>query len=169
MIRQLERRFVRPGATIPVTVTVPTGVDRFVLKEQFGDGQLPVGSVSPESVQTVIRSSELYAVFSVPEDGPTRITYTLRIPETIDEGRFEVVDGSVVTARNELEIGGTDTVMVVSDLFEWLLAKGEITTADLEVAAESVETGDISLRQFDLLTRGWLRNLSEDEAESTSQ
>lgn len=167
-VRYVEPRYARPGQTITVAVTVRADSDRVMLRERFDDERIEVGDISPEPVESVDRGDELYAVFELDGHGKRTVEYEATLPDTLDDGRHTLFDGAILAAFGHVDIKGDDTIEVVTDLFERIIATGDITETDVHVASEQFEAGELTDRQFELISRAWLQDPNRDSGPSLS-
>lgn len=158
-IRNIKPVYVSPGQTFTVTVVVQTQEDWFILRESFSDERTAITSLSPDPVESFDSSHGVHAVFNNDDGDKQLIEYELTLPAELADGSHSLVDGSVVTPAENVEIEGSDTIDVVSNLFERIVARDEVTGDDLQLADEQLQSGELTERQFKLITQAWLREL----------
>ena len=61
------------------------------------------------------------------------------------------------------KIEGEATIQVIPDLFERITVAGEVSDADLRLATDQYETGELSETQMDRIHRAWVRGELAEE------
>ncbi|ERJ04727.1 Sterol-sensing domain protein [Halorhabdus tiamatea SARL4B] len=152
--RDLAPSHVAPGGVVAVTVAVENPPERLALRERVPDAELTIYAVTPEPTEYVAHGSTVVAVF---EDVTDRIVleYDAAVdPETAD-GTTLSFDGRVL-ADEAVSIDGAASVTVVTDVVDRVLAAGEVTDEDLQVAADHVATGQLSADAFERICELWV-------------
>ncbi|MFB6193683.1 MAG: hypothetical protein ABEI75_01340, partial [Halobaculum sp.] len=90
--------------------------------------------------------------------GTATVRYDLQLSDETRDGETVTVDGTVLTGERDRPVGGEATVTVVRDLFERIIAAGEVADADLRTARRRLEAGELSETQFERVRRAWLRD-----------
>lgn len=167
-VRDVEPQYARPGQTITVAVTVRADSDRVMIRERFDDERIEIGDLSPDPVESVNRDDELYAAFEFDGYEKRTVEYEATLPDDLSDGQHTLFDGAVLTGFGHINIGGDDTIEVVTDLFERIIATGDVTETDIHVASDQLEAGELTDRQFELISRAWLHGSAEESERSLS-
>ena len=163
--RTVDHEHVRPGQDATVEVRLDAATGRIGLRERFDGEGVTVESVEPEPASVAEHGQTVYAVWTL-DDEPATVTYTATVPEMAADGHTFTFEGQVLTAGEDVDVVGDETVRVVVDLFERVLARGEVTDDDLAAAEERLAAGDLTETQFERIYRTWL---GEAEALETRQ
>jgi hypothetical protein len=163
--RTVTHGHVRPGQEITVEVAVDSASGRVGIRERFDGATVSVDAVSPEPASVAEHGRTVFAVWSL-DDRPASVTYTATIPDTAADGETYTFEGTVMTAGEDVAVVGDEAVRVVTDLFERVLARGEVTDDDLAAAEERLAAGELTETQFERIYRTWL---GEDDALTAAQ
>jgi predicted RND superfamily exporter protein len=164
-VREIAQPYVAPGTTTHATITVENANGRFVLREDCADLTLSVEETEPEPVDVVDRGTELNIAWDV--DGTAELRYDITVAEDAEDGDEYTLTGVLLTDDGDREVRGDATVSVVADLFERIIAAGEVSDADLRLAREQYQDGSLSKTQFDRIHRAWLRDGGSETPELT--
>jgi predicted RND superfamily exporter protein len=164
--REVRPGYVRSGGTFDATVALPEDLTgRVLLRETVAGADLRVAVTEPAPVQRVAAGDSIFVAWDLaPSDPAPHLGYVGTVPETAVDGDEYTIDGTVRVADGTTPVEGADTVTVVSDLFERILSNGEVTAADLRVAARRHAEGDLTRRQFERVAAEWLRRRADDDA-----
>jgi len=158
--RTVAHEHVRPGQDVTVEVRLDDATGRVGLRERFDGEAVTVESVEPDPASVAEHGQTVYAVWTL-DDEPATVTYTATVPEMAADGHTFTFEGRVLTAGEDVDVVGEETVRVVVDLFERVLARGEVTDDDLAAAEERLAAGELTETQFERIYRTWL---GEDDA-----
>ncbi|MFB6146669.1 MAG: MMPL family transporter, partial [Halobacteriaceae archaeon] len=166
--RQIEPGFLEPGGEFRVAITVEGDGGRVMLRETVPGSDVRVTAVSPPPTARTQRAQDLFVAWDL--DGErAQLEYVAGVPESAAEGAELRFEGELRAGDGERRIDGDATVTVVVDLFERVLAEGDVSERDLQAAAEHLADGRISREQFERISTEWLRQIeSADERELPS-
>ena len=162
--RSIEHEHVRPGQSVTVELTLDKTTGRVGLRDRFDGAGVTLESVTPDPASTADHGGSVYAAWHL-DDEPATVTYTAHIPETTADGQTYTFDGTVMTAGEDASVVGDEAVRVVADLFERVVARGEVSDDDLVAAEERLAAGELTETQFERIYRTWL---GEDALEATA-
>ena len=152
--RDLAPGHVAPGGVVAVTLSVENPPERLAIRERMPGTDLAIYAVTPEPTEYVAQGSTVVAAF---EDVTERIVleYDATIdPETADDSTLSI-DGRVL-ADEDVSIQGPASVTVVTDVVDRVLAAGQVTDEDLQVAADHFATGQLSAEAFEGVCELWV-------------
>jgi hypothetical protein len=117
------------------------------------EGEVAVAAVEPEPIDVAERDDEVFVAWEAP--GEAHLEYAAW---TDDEEALEMrFDGVLLTPETEHDVEGAAAVAVVGDIFERIVAQGEVTDEDLRKARARMEDGEMTSEQFQRVYRAWLR------------
>ncbi len=152
--RTIDRRYVLPNQSVPVTVSLRDVSGRVALQEAV-PGEIDVLDVVPEPVAVDLHDGAVSVFWDVQEPSmEATVSYATELPEESSDGNEFTFEGVVEDGDGQHTIGGDDTVTVVDDVFQRIIERGEVTNSDVEIA---IEREDITSEEFDRLRRAWLR------------
>jgi len=158
--RTIDRPYVLPDQSVPVTVTLRGMTGRVSLREVVPAGIEEV-DVSLDPIAVHRNDGTITVIWDVAaETGETSdpvdatVSYEATLPR-YDDGEEFVFEGWVTTRADERPVDGDHTARVVSDVFQRVIARGEVTVADITFAANSQ---DVSDEEVDRLRQAWLRD-----------
>jgi predicted RND superfamily exporter protein len=152
--RQTNVSHVTPGETVTVTVEVEAGDGRVVLQESLPGGEIAVAAVEPEPIDVGERDDEVFVAWEGPNRA--RLEYAAWVDEDVDAAGM-TFEGTVLTPEAEAEVEGVDRIDLVGDIFERIVARGEVTHDDLRKARASLEDGEMTSEQYQRVYQAWLR------------
>ena len=114
--------------------------------EQAGETAAGAESSRPESEATTLQ-----------------IEYTVTVPEEAGDGDLFDCEGTVHTGSNRAAIESDSSVTVVTDLFERIVAGGEVTSNLLTAAGEHAAAGRLSVDQLERVYDAWLRTHASEQ------
>jgi len=152
---------VTPGETVTVRVQVHADEGRVVLHEGLPDGEIAVAAVEPEPIDVAERDDEVFVAWEAP--GEAFLEYAAWVDEDADQRVDMTFEGSLLTADADEEVGGVTNVALVGDVFERIVARGEVTDEDLRQARAKLEAEALTSEQFQRVYRAWLRWGEGDE------
>jgi predicted RND superfamily exporter protein len=161
--RSVAGRYVTPGGSVDVEVTVDALGGRTVLRESFDGSVEEVLSVDPEPVHFAASGGSVYVAWE--EEGSATLRYRATVPEWAGDDDEPLFTGRVGRPDGDAPVGGTQRVSVVTDVFERVVAGGEVTADDLRVAGERLAEGELTPEQFERIQRAWLRDGGAPERE----
>ncbi|WP_439027906.1 efflux RND transporter permease subunit [Haloarchaeobius sp. DT45] len=167
--RTLEYGHVHPGQTLRVSVAVDAVDDRVVLRDRAIGSETTVVDVSPEPTQVMAHDGVVFVAWASGSDGDRVCTYETTVPEVASDGDTARFRGTVTTETAEVAVSGDEEIRVVPDLFERVVSQGHATDADLAVAANAYERGELSPAQFERVSRAWLRGIDEEPIRAPAQ
>jgi hydrophobe/amphiphile efflux-3 (HAE3) family protein len=151
--RTIDRPYVLPDQSIPVTVSIRGAEGRVTLHESV-PGDVEELDASPDPIAVDRRDGGTLVLWDL--EGPSEevsVSYRTTLPDGSEDGdevRFDgVVDNGAVTHAVEGDAAAT----VVGDVFQRVIARGDVTGDDIEVA---LERDDVTAAEFDRLRRAWL-------------
>jgi preprotein translocase subunit SecF len=159
--RRTNATHVEPGETVTVRVAVDAGDDRVVLREAVPDGEIAVAAIEPEPIDVGERDDEVFVAWDGP--GEAHLEYAAWVPEDATDPAM-AFDGVVLTQAEERPVDGVDRVELVGDIFERIVAQGEVTEDDLRRARASMEDGEMTSEQYQRVYQAWLRWGRQDGA-----
>lgn len=160
VVRTLSDRFAQPTGETTVHLTVEEPVDRILVREDAPGSIDHVEEVSPEPVELAQWDGSLYVLWQCDtvDDVSASLTYTVTPTDTASDGDRLEFTGCATTAADETRIAGDDTITVVSDVFERVLARGAATDSDVQAAAQQLESASLSDEQFERICQVWLQS-----------
>jgi preprotein translocase subunit SecF len=159
--RRTNATHVEPGETVTVRVAVDGSDDRVVLREAVPGGEIAVAAVEPEPIDVGERDDEVFVAWDGP--GEAHLEYAAWVPEDCSDPAMEF-DGAVLTQAEETPVDGVDRVELVGDIFERIVARGEVTDDDLRRARARLEDGEMTTEQYQRVYQAWLRWGPQDGA-----
>lgn len=158
--RTIERPYVLPEQSVPVTVTLRGITGRVSLRETV-PAEIDDVKISPDPIAVHRNDGSITVIWDVTAETAkatdpvdATVSYEATLPR-YDDGEEFVFDGTVTTTGVERPVDGDHTATVVKDVFQRVIARGEITPVDITLAANSQ---DISDAEFDRLRQAWLRD-----------
>jgi hydrophobe/amphiphile efflux-3 (HAE3) family protein len=158
--RSVAHKHVRAGQAVSVEVTIDNADGRIGLRERFDGEDVTVDSVEPEPVSVAEYGQTIYAVWEI-DDEPASVTYTADVPDSAADADTYGFDGTLLQSEADVTVVGDDAVRVVADLFERVLARGQVTDDDLAAAEMRLGDGSLSETQFERIYRTWLGDVEE--------
>jgi predicted RND superfamily exporter protein len=159
--RRTNATHVEPGETVTVRVAVDAGGDRVVLREAVPGGEIAVAAVEPEPIDVGERDDEVFVAWDGP--GEAHLEYAAWVPEDATDPAM-AFDGVVLSQAEEKPVDGVERVGLVDDIFERIVAQGEVTEDDLRRARASMEDGEMTSEQYQRVYQAWLRWGRQDGA-----
>ncbi|ERH03557.1 MAG: hypothetical protein J07HR59_00673, partial [Halorubrum sp. J07HR59] len=92
-----------------------------------------------------------------------QVEYTVTVPEEAGDGDQFDCEGTVHTGSNRAAIESDSSVTVVTDLFERIVAGGEVTSNLLTAAGEHAAAGRLSVDQLERVYDAWLRTHASEQ------
>jgi hypothetical protein len=158
--RDIERTVAAPGDSVVVTVSV-AGLNGRSVVHETSDAPVSFRDAAPVPVDTATADGSLYAAF---ETDAATVEYTVDIPADATDGASFDIEGDVLAGDEATKIEGEATIQVIPDLFERITVAGEVSDADLRLATDQYETGELSETQMDRIHRAWVRGeLAEEQ------
>ncbi|KAB7512581.1 MMPL family transporter [Halosegnis rubeus] len=158
--RDIERTVAAPGDSVVVTVSV-AGLDGRSVVHETSDAPVSFRDAAPVPVDTATADGSLYAAF---ETDAATVEYTVDLPADATDGASFDIEGDVLAGEEARKIEGEATIQVIPDLFERITVAGEVSDADLRLATDQYETGELSETQMDRIHRAWVRGeLAEEQ------
>jgi hypothetical protein len=151
--RTLDPSYVLPDESVSVTVLLQ-GLNGRVSLQESAPSEFDTLEVEPEPVATNRCDGTVTVYWDIEE--PTRdatVSYTVDLPSESSDGLELAFDGRVESADGQYAIGGGEAAVVVDDVFQRVLERGEVTDADIEAA---VGREGVTGAEFDRLRRAWL-------------
>ena len=155
--RQIDRSVAGPGEVVTVTVRVH-GVDGRVVVREEAAGDVTVTDRSPDPVDVTVSDGSVYVAW---DGGDPTITYEVTVPADAGDGDRVWFEGEVLLAGDARPIDGEESVEVVTDVFERIIAEGSVSPSDLRAAYDRFEAGALSRSQLERVNRAWLRDDAE--------
>jgi predicted RND superfamily exporter protein len=153
--RSIERPFVLPDQSIPVTISLRGTTGRVTLQET-ADGDVSSLDIEPEPVGVTRSTDGVSVAWDLDEQGETAtLEYAVELPEGSSDGDSVAFEGVLEVGDGERPVDGDETATVVDGIFQRVLERGGVTDEDVELAAERDE---ITQTEFDRLRRAWLRD-----------
>jgi len=157
--RTVSDAVVAPGRSLDVTVTVHATGERALLQEH-APGTVALQSAAPSPVRVVDADDGFYVLWDDANgDDDHRawtLSYTVTVPDGVDDGDGLAFDGTVATSTHETAVGGDVDVQVLADVFQRVLERGTATTDDVHHAADQFESDALTDAEFQRLCRHWL-------------
>jgi predicted RND superfamily exporter protein len=152
--RTIDRGYVLHDESVPATVSV-RGIDGRISLQETGPGEIDSLEIEPDPVAADQRDGTV-AVYWDLEDASSEATvsYTVGLPEESGDGDELVFEGVVEAEDDQYSIDGDAVGVVVDDVFQRVLERGEVTNADI---AAALEHENITAAEFDRLRRAWLQ------------
>ena len=154
--REVSRTYVHPGGDISVVVHVPAFEGRAFVKDAAPAPVESLDHVDPTPVSSTVQDDTVYAVWETDEETPARVEYTVRVPDDARDNEALRFDGELRQPDGATEIEGDGFVTVVSDVFERIVSEGDVTEADVAMAAQQLEAGALSAEQYERIHEQWL-------------
>lgn len=151
--RSLDRRHAAPGGEYGVTLSVPMAPGRTLVREATPGEAISLNEVEPEPLEVAVVDGTIYAVWALDTGTTARLRYTGTLSGTVDEVSF---DGVVRDRVGDRRVEGATDVALVEDVFERIIAEGEVTESDVRTAAEAAEAGRLSTAQFERVLSAWV-------------
>jgi len=151
--RTIDPSYVLPDESVSVTVLLQ-GLNGRVSLQESAPSEFDTLEIEPEPVATNRRDGTVAVYWDIEE--PTRdatVSYTVDLPSESGDGLELAFDGRAESADGQYVIGGDETAVVVGDVFQRVLERGEVTDADIETA---VGREGVTDAEFDRLRRAWL-------------
>jgi len=155
--RSVSRTYLQPGGVYEATVTVTAPAGRVLLQERPPGTDHAIDTVTPDPVDVVVSGGTVYVAWDVEGDEAVSVTYTGRAPHEAVDGATLQFAGDVRAPDADVVVGGTTEVSVVADVFERILAQGDVTDDDLQAAGDALADGRLSAAQFERVYSEWLR------------
>ncbi|MHB9285595.1 MMPL family transporter [Halobacteriales archaeon Cl-PHB] len=167
--REVATSYAGPGEWVDVTVRLPAGSSRVVLRESFDGDLVDLETVSPEPAARSQRGSTLFVAWE-PGDERLELTYAAAVPAQAENGATYGFDGTVVTEAGEATLDGDATVTVDENVYRRVVENGRASDADLAAATERFESGDLTAGELEQVYRVWLDGEAKtgDAAEASS-
>lgn len=164
VVHNVEPVFLRPGQTLTGTVTLPRVSGRVLLREHIPVDDVTLTSVDPSPVDAVSNGQTIYVAWEFDEPTTATVEYAATVPPTTGDGTELTFDSAVQTAHGSRPVTGTMTVEVVADIFERILAQGDVSQEDLRAAGEALSAGELSSEQFERIYNEWIRQATTAES-----
>jgi hypothetical protein len=167
--RSVDPSRVRPGQEFAVTVTFPSVSGQVVLNETAPGTEARIDAVTPEPVQAVASANGMYAIWNLDEETTARVTYTVTAPTDANDGQTLSVRGTAFSPDHEVDVAGTGTVVVTTDIVGDILGNGhDISDKDLADVSTYLEAGHLSEEEFERVYHAWLDKHTSATAEPES-
>lgn len=154
--RSIEEAELSPGGSTNVTISIETNgttVPAVFEKTEPAAGDIEVSSVNPDPFVEKTRTDEL--VVSWKETTTATVVYELTVAQDAEPGKTIVLNGSVETSTDRIQISGTNSIQIVRSsvgpitgehppedtdddtLYEDLDGDGGLTIADVQIFFEN--------------------------------
>ncbi|MFB6104151.1 MAG: MMPL family transporter [Halobacteriaceae archaeon] len=167
--RTVSRDYLQPGGRYDATVTI-TATGRILLQERPPGTDHQIESATPDPVDVVVSGGTVYVSWDVDAETDVTVTYSGRAPHEAVDGSTLQFAGDVRAREEAVVVGGTTEIAVVADVFERILAQGDVTQEDLQTAGDALADGRLSADQFERVYSEWLRQRTRpalDDGEDT--
>ncbi|WEL17829.1 putative archaeal coiled-coil protein [Halorhabdus sp. SVX81] len=153
--RDLAPSHVAPGGEVAVTLSIDNPPERLAIRERLAGTELALYGTSPDPTEFATQGSTLFLAFE-DVDGRIVVEYDATVPADTAGGTTLPIDGAVFVDGDDIAIEGADSVAVVTDVLERVLAEGQVTDNDLRLAADHFATGQLSDDEFERVCQLWV-------------
>jgi predicted RND superfamily exporter protein len=155
--RSVEPSRVRPGQEFTVTVSFPAVAGRVVLDETAPGTDARIDAVTPEPVQAVASEDGVYAIWDLDSETAASVTYTVTAPTEATDGGTLSLQGEALFPDHEIDVAGTEMVVVTTDVLGDVLGNGhEVSARDLADVSAHLEAGVVTDEEFERVYHAWL-------------
>jgi hypothetical protein len=155
--RSVEPSRVRPGQEFTVTVSFPAVAGRVVLDETAPGTDARIDAVTPEPVQAVASEAGIYAIWDLDSEAAASVTYTVTVPTEATDGQTLPLQGEALFPDHEIDVAGTELVVVTTDVLGDVLGNGhEVSARDLADVSAHLEAGIVTDEEFERVYHAWL-------------
>jgi len=162
--RSVDPSRVRPGDTVSVTVTFPSAGGRVVLDESPPGADSRIESVTPEPVEAVATADGVYVAWELDEVGAATVEYETTVPGDVVDGDELTFAGEALFPDHVVDVSGTGTVTVTTDVAGSIFEDGHVSGQDLADAGHHLGAGTLSAAAFERAYHAWL----DDHASATA-
>jgi hypothetical protein len=163
--RSVEPSRVRPGQEFTVTVSFPAVAGRVVLDETAPGTDARIDDATPEPVRAVATEGGVYAMWDLDSETAASVTYTVTAPTEATDGQTLPLQGEALFPDHEIDVAGTELVVVTTDVLGDILWNGhEVSARDLADVSAHLEAGVVTDEEFERVYHAWL----DEHASSTA-
>ncbi|MFT4890194.1 MAG: hydrophobe/amphiphile efflux-3 (HAE3) family protein [Halobacteriales archaeon] len=151
--RTIDRQYVLPDQSIPVTVSIRGVAGRASLRERV-PGDVEELDVSPDPVALDRHDGTVSVLWDVESPSvEATVSYTTALPDGSEDGDEIRFEGGLEHGGGAHAVEGEERATVVGDVFQRVIARGGVTGDDIEIA---LERDDVTAAEFDRLRQAWL-------------